>query len=54
MFADDIANSADTATKLQQQPKVVNHLRLNTGMEINLYKHFEMKVIILGLFVINP
>ena len=36
MFADNIANCAETATRLQQQITVVDQFCSNTGMGINL------------------
>ena len=38
MFADDIANCAETAAKLQQQILIIDAFCQNTGMELNLDK----------------
>ena len=38
MFADDVANCAETAIKLQQQINIVDQFCTDTGMEINLDK----------------
>ena len=38
MFADDIANCAETASRLQQQINTVEQFCTNTGMEVNLSK----------------
>ena len=38
MFADDVANCAETVAQLQQQLNVIDIFCKNTGMEINLAK----------------
>ena len=38
MYADDIANCAETTLKLQQQINVIDTFCENTGMEVNLQK----------------
>ena len=38
MFADDVANCAETAIKLQQQINIVDQFCTDTGMEINFDK----------------
>ena len=38
MYADDVANCADTAIKLQNQINTVSEFCTNTGMELNVDK----------------
>jgi len=38
LFADDVANCAETVSKLQHQLNVINQFCLQTGMEVNLSK----------------
>jgi hypothetical protein len=48
MFADDVANCAETVSKLQQQLNVIDTFCYNTGMEINLDKTEVIVFICLG------
>ena len=38
IFADDIANCAETVIRLQQQLNIIDKFCLSTGMELNLEK----------------
>ena len=38
MFADDVANCAESAVKLQQQINIIDMFCISTGKEINLDK----------------